>query len=75
MNALFGSFDNAQVAVLQLTFDVICQELGIDAADEQRRSRIAASVIALAKTGQFDPDHIKVQAVSQLRADEGERTI
>ncbi len=73
MRSLFGSFDSSQVEVLQATFDHVCEELGIDPGDEQSRARVASSVIALAKTGQIDPDCLKVHAVSQLKTSEGGR--
>lgn len=68
MRALFGSFDSSQITVLQATFDHVCEELGINERDEEARSRVAASVIALAKIGQLDPDRLRLQAVSQLKA-------
>jgi hypothetical protein len=74
MGAFFGSFDNSQVDVLQTTFDLICRELGIDAADEQGRARIAASVITIAKSGQVDPERLRQQTVSQFKALEGEHS-
>lgn len=72
MRGTFGSFDNAQVAVLQSTFDLACKELGIGPTDEDGRSRVAKAVIALAKAGQFDPDRLRIYAISQFRAFEGQ---
>lgn len=68
MRGTFGSFDSAQVAVLQTTFDLACKELGVASTDEESRSRVAKAVIALAKAGQFDPDRLKIYAISRFRA-------
>jgi hypothetical protein len=67
-----GSFDSGQVTLLQTTFDLACTELGVASADEESRSRIAKAVIALAKAGQFDPERLKVYAISRFKALESE---
>lgn len=73
MKGTFGGFDSAQVAVLQMTFDLACRELGITPSDEEGRARIAKAVISLAKAGQFDPDRLKVHAISRFKEYDGEQ--
>ncbi|MBS0251033.1 MAG: hypothetical protein JSR78_08200 [Proteobacteria bacterium] len=73
MKGSFGGFDSAEVAVLQLTFDLACRELGITPSDEEARARIAKAVISLAKAGQFDPDSLTLHAISRFRDYDGER--
>jgi hypothetical protein len=75
MRVTFGSFDSGQVAILQTTFDLTCRELGVPSADEVGRSRVAKAVIALAKAGQFDPDRLKVYAISRFRAFMSEQAV
>lgn len=67
MKALLGSFDNTQVAVLQTSFDRACKELGIATSDEKGRTRIARAVMDLAAAGQYDPDRLRVYAISRFR--------
>ncbi|MFA5955210.1 hypothetical protein [Hyphomicrobium sp.] len=72
MTGTFGSFDSAEVTVLQSTFDFACKELGVGVGDDEGRERIAKTVIALANAGQFDPDRLRASAISRLKAVEAE---
>ncbi len=62
-----GTFDNEQLAVLQTTFDLVCEELGVSNSDRLGRERIAEAMIALARAGQYDSDKLKIYAISQFR--------
>jgi hypothetical protein len=63
-----GTFDSAQLAILQTTFELVCEELGVNASDRSGRERIAEAMMALARAGQYDSDKLKIYAISRFKA-------
>jgi hypothetical protein len=53
----------------------VCKELGVPAADEKGRSCVAKAVLTLAKAKQFDPERLKVYALSRFKALEAEALV
>jgi hypothetical protein len=68
MKSFLGSFDNTQVALLQMTFDGACKELGVARSDETSRMKIAKDMIALATAGQLNPDRLRLYVISRFKA-------
>jgi hypothetical protein len=58
------SFDDKQLAILQTAFAQTCHELGILPSDKAGRDCLAASIIALAHTGQFNFGKLVAFAIS-----------
>ncbi len=52
--------------LLEAVIVVACNELRIDNADRDKREKVALAVLALAKTGQTNPERLKIYAVSQI---------
>ena len=66
MKSVHWSYDNDQMKLLEAAIEVACSELRIDNADREKREKVAVAVLALARTGQTDPERLKMFAVSQI---------
>ncbi len=64
-----GSFDDQQLASLQIAFDIVCNDLGVGGEDVEKREWLAKVMMSCGRSALIDINGLKSHAAEQFKLD------